>query len=276
MAGARIEVALPPWLQDLRNREVVSIVRRDPRTGFGRLLGVAEADVFQEVLRGGQADFASPCAGLLPDDLALLYAYYLQLGHVEELVEAFGQHLSGCNINQPVVIDLGCGPFTGGLAVAAALQPPNGFSYIGMDRASAMCRLGETLALATVQRRRLDITRIWTSDLNEVQWPGPPRWRPVIVIVSYLLASPTIDPVALATDLARLLERIGRGPLTLLYTNSVYVDKNVHFPAFRGALESIGLKLIKDEIGEVETNRRKRTLRYALFYRAAQDTLELE
>ncbi len=106
---------------------------------------------------GGQADFDSPCGGLSSDDLALLYAYWIQLGHVEELVEAFGQHLSGCNIDRPVVIDLGCGPFTGGLAVASALEPPNGFTYIGMDRASAMRRLGERLALATVERRRLNI-----------------------------------------------------------------------------------------------------------------------
>src|SRR5262249_39534906 len=141
VAGARMAVALPPWLDDLRRREVVSVVQRDARTGFERLLGVATTDVFQ-VLGGGQVDFGSRRDGLSPDDLALLYAYFLQLGHVEELVEAFGQHLSGCNIDQPVVIDLGCGPFTGGLAVASALVPPNGFTYIGMDRASAMCRLG--------------------------------------------------------------------------------------------------------------------------------------
>jgi hypothetical protein len=145
-----------------------------------------------------------------------------------------------------------------------------------MDRASAMCRLGERLAIATVQSRRLEITRIWAAGLDEVQWREPPQWRPVIVIVSYLLASPTIHTVALATDLDKLLKRIGRGPLTLLYTNSVYPDKNVHFPPFRGALEPIGLKLIKDEIGAIETNRGTRTLRYALFYRPAQDTLELE
>jgi hypothetical protein len=80
----------------------------------------------------------------------------------------------------------------------------------------------------------------------------------------------------LAIDLDTLLKRIGRGPLTLLYTNSVYDEKNVHLPAFRGALESMGLNLIKDEIGAIETNRRPRALRYALFYRPAQVTLELE
>jgi len=250
-------------------------VQNDQRTVTGRVLGVAAEDVFQ-ILCGGQADFESPGHGLSPDELALLYAYFFQRGHIEELVEAFGQHLSGSKIEQPVVIDLGCGPFTGGLAVASALEPPNGFIYIGMDRASAMCRLGESLAIETAQTRGLDITRIWVTALNDVRWSEPPRWRPVIVIVSYLFASPTINPVALTTDLDKLLKRIGRGPLTLLYTNSVYIKNNLHFPAFRAALESIGFILIKDEIGAIDSKRGTRKLRYALFYRPAQDTLELQ
>jgi hypothetical protein len=252
----------------------VVAVQRDPRTVSDRLLGIPKTDLLQ-VLRGGQADFESPRDGLTPDDLALLYAYYLQLGHVEELVEAFGQHLTGCNIVRPIVLDLGCGPFTGGLAIATALEPPNGFTYVGMDRAGAMRRLGEILAQETVQSRGLDIAQIWASNLNEINWDEPPRWRPVIVIVSYLLASPTIDPLALTTDLDILLKRVGRGPVTLLYTNSVYADRNTHFPAFRGGLESIGMRLIKDEIGKIETNRGPRQLRYALFDRPAQDTLVL-
>lgn len=178
-------MTLPPWLKDLRNREIMSALRSDPRT-TSVPLGVAKEDVFR-ILGGGQADFESPSDGLSPDDLALLYGYWIQLGHIEELVEALGQHLSGCKIDLPVVIDLGCGPFTGGLAVASALKPPNGFTYIGMDRASAMRRLGERFAIATVQGRKLDIARIWTANLNQVDWPEPPRWSPVIVIVSYLL-----------------------------------------------------------------------------------------
>ncbi|HZZ80805.1 MAG TPA: hypothetical protein VFE62_20045 [Gemmataceae bacterium] len=251
----------------------MSVAQSDPRTG-STPLGVSKDDIFQ-VLGGGQADFESPLGGLSPDDLALLYAYWNQLGHVKELVEAFDQHLSGCNIEKPIVIDLGCGPFTGGLAIASALEPPNGFTYIGMDRASAMRRLGERLAVATIKRRGIEINRIWSPSLAEVEWSEPPHWRPVIVIVSYLLASPTIDPMLLAAELDAILKRIGRGPLTLLYTNSVYDDRNVHFPAFRRALELMGLTMIKYENGQIETDRSPRRLRYALFSRKAQDTLEL-
>src|SRR5262245_26393959 len=87
---ASIEVALPSWLHDLRRGEVVSVAQCDPRT-VSEPLGVAKDDI-SRVLGGGQADFESSWDGLSPDDLALLYAYWNQLGHVEELVEAFGQH----------------------------------------------------------------------------------------------------------------------------------------------------------------------------------------
>lgn len=268
------QMAVPAWLQAIRSTEIISIVQKDDRSVFGTLLGVPVSEVFA-TLGGGQADFTAPLGKLLPEDLALLYAYFLQLGHIEELVVAFGQHLSSTNVRHPIVIDLGCGPFTGGLAVASALEPPNGFSYIGLDRAPAMHHLGEKLAVATAAARGLDIKRTWTSDLALVRWTEPPRWRPVIVIASYLLASPTIDPAALVADVDQLLKRIGRGPLTLLYTNSVYPEKNTHFAAFRRSLEAIGLQLIKDEIGSVITAKKVRPLRYALFNRPAQETLEL-
>ena len=86
--------------------------------------------------------------------------------------------------------------------------------------------------------------------------------------MSYLLASPTIDPVDLVSDLDALLIRIGRGPSTLLYTNALGIGKHAHFPAFRGQLEAIGFTLIKDDIGEFQTNHGPtglRRLRYAAF-----------
>lgn len=267
-------MAVPYWLQELRKNEVARIVLEDERTCDGRILGVPKSDVFA-IAGGGQADFASPCGDLSSDDLALLYAYYFQKGHTEELVEAFSQHLTGSTVKEPVIIDLGSGPFTGGLAVASALEPPNSFTYIGMDRAPSMRLLGAKLATAAVKYRGINIKQFWTDDLNSVEWNEPPKWYPVIVIVSYLLASPTVEPVSLVADLDRLLTRIGRGPVTLLYTNSEHASKNAHFPAFQGALKEIGLNdVVKSDIGTVETEKGIRRLRYALFHRPTQDTIK--
>ena len=111
-------------------------------------------------------------------------------------------------------------------------------------------------------------------------WPPVPTWRPVFVIVSYLLASPTLKAVTLIEDLEKLLDKLGRGPVTVLYTNSVRPAANLAFPGFRSALHTARFRMIADDNGIIEAERNTgttydRPLRYALFHRAAQNTLQL-
>jgi hypothetical protein len=91
-----------------------------------------------------------------------------------------------------------------------------------------------------------------------------------------LLASNTLDPVALVGELEAVIQRVGRGPVTVLYTNAVGEEKNRKFPEFREILEKCGFELIKYERGHVTGDSRVRELRYALFHRQARTTLELE
>lgn len=263
-------MSVPRWLQDLRRSEIVEVVqaRSDP----GTLLGVP-MDRVMEALGWGRADFTKPWEHLDIDDRALLYGHYLQVGHLQELMESFRQLVRGTALTNPVVIDLGCGPFTGGLAFAAIHGRP--FTYVGMDRAESMFRLGERLARGAVEASGIPIEWRWTGALDEVMWTEAPGWRPIIVIVSYLLASDTLDPVTLVADLETVIARIGRGPVTVLYTNAVGEEKNRKFPAFRETLEGCGFELIKDDQGHVTGERRVRELRYALFHRRARTTLEL-
>ena len=83
-------VELPDWLGELRRVHVTARVLDDPRSRDGTLFGMDMARA-REAIGAGQADFDAPCSDLSPDDLALLYAYLNQKGHLEELVEAFGQ-----------------------------------------------------------------------------------------------------------------------------------------------------------------------------------------
>ena len=272
---------LPQWLDQLRRSEIVERVRRDPRsTGQRRLLGV-DRDTAMRAISWGQAAFDDPWGDLSPEDRVLLYAYFNQLGHLEELTAAFRMlFASGLPDGNPIVVDLGCGPFTGGLAVAGALGPECRFDYIGMDRSHAMRRFGEQLAGAAT---RLDpvprIDRHWTTDLPSVAWRSAPGWRPVIVVVSYLLASPTLDAAELIGELEDLLRKLGRGPVTVLYTNSVRPDANLSFPVFRQELEGAGFELKADDTGSIDIERlqgqRERRLRYALFHRQPQNLLAL-
>ena len=274
-------VELPPWLERLRRSEIIERVRNDPRSVGGTVLGVAHDVAQQEVAGWGQAEFDDPWGSLSSDDRVLLYAWFFQRGHLEELTEAFRLLFrTGPPGDEPVVVDLGCGPFTGGLAVAGVLGRGQRFEYIGVDRSRAMRCFGERLALAAERFPEMPrIERHWSADVSSVSWNPAPGWRPVFVIVSYLLASPTLDAVALIADLEKLLTKFGRGPVTVLYTNSTRDEANRGFPSFCTALHDAGFELFADDTGMIEIERgrstRRRRLRYALFHRRKQGTFRL-
>ena len=271
-----VPAMLPQVLHDVRRTEIVKRVMADPRTRGDMLLGVDRHSAL-EAINWGQADFDEPSGALSAEDRVLLYAYLNQLGHLEELSEAFRQMFSTSRPDTPlIVIDLGCGPFTGGLALAGQLGPSERFDYIGVDRAQAMRRFGEQLARAAEslpETPRMD--RQWASDIASVDWDQPPSWRPVLVVVSFLLASPTLQIVTLLNDLDRLLSKLGRGEVNILYTNSPKAGPNRRFPVFRKALTDAGFEPSVDDTGQVQTKRTSRKVRYALFHRDQQRTLRL-
>ena len=266
-------VELPQWLNILRREEVIDRVRNDPRSIGATFLGVTSNIAFDEVIGGGQAEFDEPWNDLSGDDRVLLYAYFNQLGHLEELTEAFRMLFANSSRPEnPIVVDLGCGPFTGGLAIATAFGRESRLDYIGVDRSRAMRKLGERLAsVAAVLDETPRIDLHWSRDISSVQWGSPQSWRPVLVIVSYLLASPTLDATGLIGELEGLLMRLGRGAVTLLYTNSPWSVANRSYPGFRKALQDAGFELIADERGRVEVDRwsgtQDRKIQYALFRR---------
>ena len=224
----------------------------------------------------GQAQFDESWRGLSPADRALLYAYFNQKGHLEELTEAFRKIFENQVPHNPIVIDLGCGPCTGGLAFADMLDPPD-FDYIGVDQSVAMRDLGERLATSAPRLKAM--RRRWASDLRSVGWNEATGWRPVLVIVSYLLASRTLQPGTLVDHLDALLARLGRGRVTMLYTNSPRPSANRSFPAFEQAMRRAGFDMAADGTGEITVDRwqgeQRRPLRYAVFHRPEQRTLRL-
>ena len=221
----------------------------------------------------GQAAFDEPYGPLSPADRVLLYAYWNQLGHLEELSEAFQQLFGDGRPTEPfIVVDLGCGPFTGGLALAGQIDE---FDYIGVDKSEAMRALGEQLATATESMSSVRIGRQWVTDLEDVRWERALGWRPVIVIVSFLLASRSLRAEQLIEQLDQFLARLTQGPVTILYTNSPKAGPNRSYPRFRDALLGAGFALKVDDTGPVSTERRRREIRYALFHRPPQRTLPL-
>ena len=185
-------VELPQWLERLRRSEVINRVHLDPRSVGGTVLGVDRRVAASEVIGGGQAEFDEPWNGLSAEDRVLLYAYFNQLGHLEELVDAFRMLFPHAPPEEaPIVVDLGCGPFTGGLAIAGAFGRGYRVDYIGVDRSHAMREFGERLASAAADFEEApQIDRHWSEDIPSVRWRPAPNWRRVFVIVSYLPRAP--------------------------------------------------------------------------------------
>ena len=80
-------LALPSWLLNLRHQEIVAKVRSSIDTQGNCIFGIHRDEVFSDVLGGGQADFDARYRHLEGPDRALLYAYLIQRGHLEELLK---------------------------------------------------------------------------------------------------------------------------------------------------------------------------------------------
>jgi hypothetical protein len=94
---------------------------REPNTR----LGIPTSWIFRQAIGGGQASFDEPLGELSAKDRVLLYAFFNQKSHVNELVHAFEKLLTTPrDLYRATVIDIGCGPFTSGLALMASPNSP--------------------------------------------------------------------------------------------------------------------------------------------------------
>lgn len=264
----------PKWLELLRKQEIISPIHNDSRTKKDFPLGVLFETAFKEVIGGGQAEFDQSWNNLSSDDRSLLYAYINQKGHVEELLRAFQMLFENSTFTEkkPIILDLGCGPYTAGLALLATLSKSTHYTYVGLDRSNSMQKLGEKLAkAASILSGNLNVKRIWCENLNDVTIPGAKSWKPIIVIASYLLASPSLDPIELLDQLDAFIKKTSNGPVTLLYTNSAHPEANQKFNTFKKELLKIGFELVIHENTEIKVQKNgsesSRRFVYALFQR---------
>ena len=92
---------------------------------------------------------------------------------MEELITACRQLFETTRIEAPVVVDVGCGPFTGGFAITSILGHDTEVDYIGVDRSGTMRRFGEQLATAGESRHGMPrIRRPGVTVLNRESVKG--------------------------------------------------------------------------------------------------------
>jgi SAM-dependent methyltransferase len=268
------------WIDDLLDELVRQPLNADERTkkAPGTYLGWPRDRIFSEVVEYGQAEFDEPIGHLSPEDRARLYALYNMPRHLDELSEAFSQLFASAKaIGTPTVVDLGCGPFTAGLALAGQLGKAKPFRYYGVDRAESMRTLGAAFAEEARSRNRLNTRTVieFHEDLDAVDFGGI-RGDITIAVASYLLASKTLDVDELVSSMERAFERIGPGPVAVLYTNSAKPYPNRTYPAFRDGLIGAGFQMKVDVVEVFEETKNPQQLRYAIFVRQPSVRIRLD
>lgn len=270
------------WLSDLLRTEIDSEIYADPRTVGEKLFGCPRSRVFNEVINGGQAEFGRPTAinvdgvnvVITARQRALLYAMYNQPRHLDELVHAFAQLTPAAYVARNI-LDIGCGPFTAGLAYAKVVGPEQSFRYYGVDRAPSMLELAQRLFDGARSRGGVHAqTRAsFSTDLAAIEYDRL-NWEQSLAVVSYLLASPTVDAYRLAVDVGAALDRMGRGPQAVLHINSAYA--NGKYPEFKRGLLDGGFTLQCEDV-ELFTDTQKNHVKiaYALFSKPKQEILPM-
>lgn len=269
----------PEWLKKLLRDKIVDAVLHDPRSKQNRPLGHSSDWIFHDAIGGGQAPFDEPIADLSGDDRALLYAFFNQKRHIDELLHAFGQLFrERSNAGCPTLLDIGCGPTTAGLAFAAATGPQHAFRYFGIDCYQSMRDLGRRLM---DEARALDAlhpaTQVeFSRSLDDVCF-GSIRGDLTLVIASYLLASDTLDIPLIISEIGAALTRIGPGPALVLYTNSANPIARRNFPLFQSELAKQNFRMETERTERfTDTDRQPRDIHYALFSRPAQSHICFE
>lgn len=267
------------WLSEVLEREISERILNDPRTTPTSFLGWPKNRIFEEVIEGGQADFDAPLKNLNGFDRALLYAKYNQTRHLDELSHAFSQLFNnGSNYGDPLVIDLGCGPFTAGLSIANVLGANTIFEYYGVDHYQSMRSLGLILAQAAKTAGGLHpLTRFqFVQNLETVNF-GNIRGSLTIFVASYLLASPTLDVAVLVRSMLDAHKRASSGPIAVLYTNSARENARAKFPHFRECLSANGFSTLIDTVEcFTDTTKNPTDIHYALFFKPMNFRVSVE
>ncbi len=208
----------------------------------------------------------------------MLYALFNQKAHIDELIHAFDKFLADPNnFRGATVVDIGCGPFTAGLAVANVIGNRVAFRYFGVDRALSMCSFADELAqevrVLGEFNERTEVS--FHQSVDDIDF-GPLRAAEVTVFVlSYLLASDSIDIEALVGEIVRARDRIGMGQTLVLYTNSAKGRARANYPEFRDRMVAAGFDVHVEEIERFDDADKPRDIHYALFVRPAVSMLPI-
>ncbi|WP_406826412.1 hypothetical protein [Pedobacter sp. KACC 23697] len=179
----------------------------------GNWWGYDNRTILGEVLRRGRTDFRKSYGEITTDDKVLLYCFFNMKKHfytsyaVFELILPSLKTFFNNTDYKPIMIDLGCGPMTSGLALADLIKTTTGnalsFTYIGVDIAPAMLRRAKTFEVSDIFS---ESTFYYHENWNDIDfgvlYAVAGKNNPVLINASYLFASDSLLPADLAIFVA--------------------------------------------------------------------------
>jgi len=235
-------------MEALHSAGVADLVQRDPRTDWDDdrrvSLGYPFETIRTDVVKHGLADFnegyRSEFGELSADDKVLLYCYvYLKL-HFFETLATFRHYKQSIDVmfnsqRAGLMIDMGCGPGTAGLALADCLSVPK-LSYYGLDRAKPMLRKAKSLLTAAVdtgllhKETKIGATSSWSilhHNITSMKTPCN-----VHVNATYLFASASLVVEDVCSVVNHLIDNPNVKEVVFTFLNSAAAQKSAKFRQF--------------------------------------------
>lgn len=237
-------------MEKLFNRLVVAPVLNDPRTELSEdiTLGYPFAVIRNDIIKEGLADFSvgyddGVHGALTPSEKVLLYCFVNMKSHFFTSHAAFLHHernLKKLLDEKLLIIDIGCGPGTAGLAFLETF-PAAMFDYVGVDSAKPMPEKAvEFFAAAnTTGLARRKIGTFFVSDWQSIKKHKFGTDNAVLIVFSYFFASESLkseDLASLASIVKKMKGHRPQKPVAILHMNSARDRANRNYLRFRKLL----------------------------------------
>jgi SAM-dependent methyltransferase len=252
-------------MQQLYMDQVIGLLWKDPRTDAGRnlWLGYPFDMIREQVICKGLADFSvgysqSKYGDLTADDKVLLYCFVNMRLHFFEALASFHAHKVRLKAlfdseQSALMVDLGCGPGTSGLALAECFKQPN-IIYCGLDISRAMLRKSESMLNAAQcgkllgAKSKLIMTSSWASLARSPRVLKKPK--NVLFNGTYLFASDSLDVNDVCNAVMAFRRSANVNELLFLYSNTTTDISGQKFEAFKKQLkgEFATTGLVKAEV----------------------------
>jgi hypothetical protein len=241
-------------MNEVFNAEVNTPVLKHAKSTTGtdnKLMGFPFDFVRTEIIESGRADFSSSYIhedyGTLSSvEVALLYCFVNMKKHFyssyanfrlseQRLTELFDEH------DQVVLIDIGCGPATSGLAFAELFKGRQ-FKYYGIDRSVAMRNKARSMMRAG---KKHGLVHKATSVVCHESWNNVGHEfgenSAVVINFSFFFASPFLKSkdISELADFYFSIRHSGDSNVQISYTNSVKDEASESYKRF---ISRLGLR----------------------------------